>query len=745
LPIGETEGYQPSEVYYKIRIVMEKQYQPQETEKRIYAQWEKEGYFTPKIEKAKKPYSITLPPPNVTGSLHAGHAMMVVQDIIARFYRMLGQPTLFLPGFDHASIAVEALICKQLRQENKTKKDLGRHEFLKRAEKFANDSRKYIKNQLKLIGFSLDWSREAYTFDQIRTQAVNQAFVRLFEKNLIYQGERIINWCSDCQTAISDLENEYQEEKSQLYFINYPLILRQPSATSRQQNITIATTRPETIFADTAIAVHPQDKRYRSLVGKKVKLPLTDREIPLIADKLVDPDFGSGALKITPGHDQLDFEIGRKHQLENLIAVNFDGRLTKLAGEFVGLTIETGRKAVVTELKKGNYLEKIEDYQHSVGHCQRCGTKTEPLISKQWFVKIKPLAKKAITAVKKGQIKILPRRFNKIYFQWLENIRDWCISRQLWWGHQIPVYYCQEKRNQKCLAKDGIFASAEKPKKCPYCQSLEIKQDEDILDTWFSSSLWPISVLGWPQKTQDYQYFYPTSLRETGYDILFFWVAREVMMCLEMTDKTPFKTIYLHGLVRDKAGQKFSKSTGIGFDPIEVIEKYGADALRMALVVGTTPGNDIRIDQDKIKGYRNFTNKVWNIGRFIVLNSEKIPQDRLFYDQKMKTKLTKKDREILKQYQELVNQVTKNLKSYKLSPAGEAIYQFLWHELADKYVEDAKTRIEKKDPVVLAVLGHVFRNCLKLLHPFMPFVTEEIWSKMPKKYDQSIIISKWPN
>ena len=660
---------------------MNKTYQPRKTEKKIYQFWEKGGFFTPKIEPKKKPFTITLPPPNVTGGLHAGHAMYTVEDIMVRYHRMKGEPTLWLPGFDHASIAVEYLVGKELAKKGKTKKDIGRKKFLKRAREYADESRQYIRDQLKLLGFSLDWTREAYTMDEARTKAVKEAFNRLHKKGLIYQGERIINWCPKCQTAISDLENVHQEEKGNLYFLKYG-------------PITIATTRPETIFADVAVAIHPKNKEYQHLVGKKVPLPLTKREIPVIIDKAVDPEFGTGALKITPAHDQLDFEIGERHKLEKLIAVGLDGKLTKLTGKYTGLSVEEGRKKVVSDLKKGGFIKKIKEYEHSIGHCQRCGKMTEPLISKQWFVKTKPLAEKAIKAVKSGQIKIIPRRFTKVYFHWLENIRDWCISRQLWWGHKIPL-----------------------------------KGEEDILDTWFSSGLWPISTLGWPKKTKDFNYFYSTTVRETGYDILFFWVAREIMMCLAMTDKVPFEIVYLHGLVRDQKGRKFSKTKGIGFDPVEIIERHGADALRMALVVGNSPGNDLKIKENKVIAYRNFANKIWNASRFI-LSYEGKPK---------KGKKNKDDKWILGELEKTTKKVTTLINRYRFDLAAEEIYQFFWHTFCDKYIEMSKKHRDEAQPTLLSVL----ETSLKLLHPFMPHLTEEIYQRLPD-HGEALIIEKWP-
>lgn len=678
---------------------MDKKYSHKNTEERIYSMWERGGYFTPRVPsgqaaKKKKPFVITLPPPNVTGGLHTGHAMYVVEDIMARYHRLKGEPTLWLPGFDHASIAVEYLVTKQLTKEGKTKQEIGRKEFLKRAKKFADDSRQYIREQMKKLGFSLDWTREAYTMDEIRTQAVKKAFDRLYKKGLIYQGEYIVNWCPKCQTAISDLENEHQEEKSKLYFVKYG-------------PITIATTRPETMFADVAVAIHPANKRYKKLVGQTIPLPLTNRKIPVIQDKAVDPTFGTGALKITPGHDPLDFEIGRRHNLETLGTISPDGKLTELAGKYEDLSVEKGRMEVVSDLDNQHLIEKVEEITHAVGHCQRCGTTTEPMISKQWFVKTKPLAEKAIKAVKTGQIKIIPKRFEKVYFHWLENIRDWCVSRQLWWGHKIPP-----------------------------------KGETDILDTWFSSGLWPISVHGWPKKTKDFKYFYTNrglGIRETGYDILFFWVAREVMMCLEMTDKTPFDIVYLHGLVRDEKGQKFSKTRGIGFDPLEIIEKHGADALRMALVVGNSPGRDLKIGEEKVIAYRNFANKLWNAARYVLAYPNESESKIIRMNPNNRSK-NPDDRWILEETKKTARKVTNLLNRYRFDLAAETLYHFFWHAFCDKYIEMSKKRREAAQSTLLYVL----ETSLKLLHPFMPFITEEIWQKFPRKYDQPLIISKWP-
>ena len=555
---------------------MDKTYEPQKTEGKIYELWKRGNYFQPRFAKDKKPFVITLPPPNVTGELHLGHAMYCLEDLMIRYHRMLGKPTLWLPGFDHASIAVEYLVNQQLKKEGKTKQQIGREAFLKQAKEFAQKSKDYIKSQLISLGFSLEWIREAYTMDEKRSTAVKEAFKRLYDKGLIYQGKRIITWCPRCQTALSDLENDYNEEQGELYYIIYgPL--------------TIATTRPETMFADVAVAVHPKDKRYIKFIGQKIPLPLTNRQIPVITDELIDIKFGTGVLKVTPGHDILDFEIGQRHGLKIINVIDKQGKLNKATGRFAGLSAKKAREVVVKELEKKGDLIEVEKITHNVGHCQRCGTITEPMVSKQWFVKTKPLAKPAIEVVKKGQIKIIPKRFEKVYLHWLENIRDWCISRQLWWGHPIPI-----------------------------------KNGGDILDTWFSSGLWPFSTLGCPEKTQYYQKFYPTTVRETGYDILFFWVAREIMLSLFLTGKIPYEIVYLHGLIRDKQGKKMSKTAGNILDPLELTKKYGTDALRMALIVGNAPGNDLSLSEEKVKAYRNFANKIWNIGRFILMNLEKI-------------------------------------------------------------------------------------------------------------------------
>jgi valyl-tRNA synthetase len=674
---------------------MEKKYNPQITESKIYQLWEKGGWFKPQISKKGKPFIITLPPPNVTGELHLGHAMYCLEDLMIRYHRMLGEPTLWLPGFDHASIAVEYLLNKELRKEGKNKKTIGYDDFLKRAKKFAEKSRGYIKNQLISLGFSLDWSKEAYTMDKLRSQAVKEAFQKLYQKGLIYQGKRIINWCPKCQTALSDLENDYEEEKGQLYYMKYgPFVL--------------ATTRPETKFGDTAVAVHPQDKRYQKWIDKEFtyRSLVGPKKMKVVADKAVDPKFGTGVVKVTPGHDPTDFEIGQRHHLKIVNVIDLQGRLTKVAGKFAGMTVGEARKAVVEELQKRGNIIKIEKITHNVGHCQRCGTVTEPLVSQQWFVKTKNLAKPAIEAVKSGQIKIIPKKFEKIYLHWLENIKDWCISRQLWWGHKIPL-----------------------------------KGQEDVLDTWFSSGLWSFSTLGWPKETADFKKFFPNSIRETGYDILFFWVAREIMLSLFLTKKVPYKTIYLHGLIRDKHGKKMSKTAGNVLDPLELTKKYGTDALRMALIVGNAPGNDLSLSEEKVKAYRNFANKIWNASRFILSYEENL--------EKTNSTSHPDDLKIIKETEKIIKQTTNHLSRYRFDLAAEGIYHFFWHSFCDQYLEMSKKRRPKAQQTLLQILA----INLKLLHPFMPFISEQIWqlAKIKNKgqktnffKEEALIISPWP-
>jgi valyl-tRNA synthetase len=670
---------------------MEKVYEPQKTEKKIYEFWEKGHYFQPRLDKnKKKSFTITLPPPNVTGELHLGHAMYCLEDLMIRYHRMLGETTLWLPGFDHASIAVEYLVNKQIKKEGQNKKEIGREEFLKKAQDFADKSKKYIKSQLISLGFSLDWTREAYTMDEKRSEAVKEAFRKLYNNDLIYQGERIITWCPRCQTALSDLENDYQEEEGHLYYMKYG-------------PFTLATTRPETKFGDTAVAVHPQDKRYSKWVNKEFVYEslLGPKKMKVVADEAVDPKFGTGVVKVTPGHDPADFEIGQRHNLKIIHVIDKYGKLTDVAGRFAGLSVLEARQAVVKELEAKGDIIKVEKITHNVGHCQRCGMVTEPMVSKQWFVKTKTLAKPAIEAVKKGEIKIIPKRFEKVYLHWLENIKDWCISRQLWWGHQIPL-----------------------------------EGETDVLDTWFSSGLWPFATLGWPEKTKDLENFYPNTVRETGYDILFFWVAREIMLGLFLTGKVPYEVVYLHGLIRDKQGKKMSKTTGNVLDPLELTKKYGTDALRMALIVGNAPGNDLALSEEKVKAYRNFANKVWNATRFILS----------FEDEKKVNKKTHQDDLwILKETQKTVKEVTSQINRYRFDLAAEVLYHFFWHTFCDQYLEMAKKRREETQSTLLEVLT----TSLKLLHPFMPFLTEEVW-QIARKTNQkafsseALIIALWP-
>jgi len=668
---------------------MEKTYNPQTTESKIYQFWKKGGWFKPQIKKGRKPFVITLPPPNVTGELHLGHAMYCLEDLMIRYHRMLGEPTLWLPGFDHASIAVEYLVSKQLRKEGQSKKTIGREEFLKKAEEFAEKSRKYIKSQLISLGLSLDWSKEAYTIDRQRSQAVKEAFQKLYQKGLIYQGKRIINWCPKCQTALSDLENDYQEEEGQLYYMKYgPFVL--------------ATTRPETKFGDTAVAVHPQDKRYQKWIGKEFTYQslIGPKKMKVVADEAVDPQFGTGVVKVTPGHDLADFEIGQRHHLKIINVIDQQGKLTKAAGKFAGLTVNQARQAVVTELQKKGEIVKIEKITHAVGHCQRCGTTTEPEVSQQWFVKTKELAKPAIEAVKSGQIKIIPKRFEKVYLHWLENIKDWCISRQLWWGHPIPI-----------------------------------KGEADTLDTWFSSGLWPFSTLGWPKKTADFKNFFPNNVRETAYDILFFWVAREIMLSLFLTGKIPYEIVYLHGLIRDQHGQKMSKTAGNVLDPLEITKKYGTDALRMALIVGNAPGNDLSLSEEKVKAYRNFANKIWNASRFILSYEEKAK--KIVYTSHPD------DLWIIGETKKIIKQITNHLNRYRFDLAAEEIYHFFWHTFCDQYLEMSKKRRSETQQTLLQVLA----TSLKLLHPFMPFLTEQIWQLAKDQEffkEKALIIAQWP-
>jgi valyl-tRNA synthetase len=711
-----------------------KAYEPGKIEKKWYDFWLKQDYFTPKIDHSKKPFVIIMPPTNVTGELHLGHALTAtLEDIMVRWHRMQGEPALWLPGTDHAGIATQVVVERQLAKQGRTKDEIGREKFTKLTWEWANKSRRNIKQQHQLLGASCDWTREKFTLDEGPNKAVRTAFVRLYDKGLIYRGERMINWCPRCQTALSDLEVEHKDIVGHLYYIRYPL-------TKGKGFVTVATTRPETFLGDTAVAVNPTDKRYRKLIGKSITLPIIDKEIPIIADEAVDTSFGTGALKITPAHDPTDFEVAQRHNLPLVDIMNPDATMNENAGPYQGLERFACRDKVLADLKDKKLLEKIEPYAHSVGHCDRCQTMIEPKVSLQWFVKTQPLAKAAIETVKDGRVTIIPERFTKIYFDWMENIRDWCISRQLWWGHRIPVWYCQD------CAK--VTASVDEPTACIHCGSKQIIQDSDVLDTWFSSALWPHSTLGWPEDTADLRYFYPNSVMETGYDILFFWVARMIMMGLEDTGEIPFHTVYLHGLIRDESGEKMSKLRGNVINPSEAISKYGVDALRFALTTGNSPGNDINLGKGKLESSRNFVNKLWNATRFILqsLDAEKLePQAIELKPQRIE------DQWINSQLNRLVKNVTELMEEFQFGEAEQQIYDFIWSKFCDWYIEIAKIRLRSQlTPSPLPFLANTLEKSLRLLHPFMPFVTEELWQSLkqhlPTKdpMPTSIMIAPYP-
>lgn len=704
-----------------------KQYSPQDVEGRIYQFWLDGHYFHAKLDPEKKPYTIVIPPPNITGQLHMGHALdETLQDILIRFRRMQGYDTLWLPGTDHASIATEAKIVEAMKKEGLTKEDLGREGFLKRAWAWKEQYGGRIVEQLKKLGSSCDWERERFTLDEGCSRAVREVFVRLYEKGLIYRGERIINWCPHCQTSISDAEVEYAERDGSFWHVRYPFA-------DGSGYVELATTRPETMLGDTAVAVHPDDERYRSLVGKTLILPLVNKEIPLIADEYVEMDFGTGVVKITPAHDPNDFEVGLRHNLEVINVMTDDGHMTESCGKYAGMDIYECRKAIVKDLEEGGFLVKVEPMKHNVGSCYRCHTTVEPRVSKQWFVKMEPLAKPAVEIVRDGTVKFIPERMSKVYFNWMENIKDWCISRQLWWGHRIPAWYCQE-----C---GELIVSREDPASCPKCGSHNIVQDPDTLDTWFSSALWPFSTLGWPDDTPELRHYYPTNTLVTGYDIIFFWVARMIFSACEYTGERPFDTVLIHGLVRDAQGRKMSKSLGNGIDPLEIIEKYGADALRFALATGNSPGNDMRFSDEKVEASRNFANKIWNAARFILMNlGEEEPAPHL------PEQLALEDKWILSQYNTVVKEVTENLEKFELGMAVQKLYDFIWDVFCDWYIELAKIRLQQGGEAAQAaraVLVYVMSNTLKLLHPFMPFITEEIWQTLPHE-GEAILVSEWP-
>ena len=704
---------------------MQTTYDPREFEEKIYRTWMEKGCFRAEIDPAKVPFTVMMPPPNVTGQLHMGHAMdETMQDILVRFKRMQGYCALWLPGTDHASIATEVKIVEQMKKEGLSKQELGREEFLRRAWAWKEKYGGRIIEQLKKLGSSCDWSRLAFTMDEKCSKAVREAFFRLYQKGLIYRGSRIINWCPSCKTALSDAEVEYAEENGHFWYFNYPV--------EGGGAITIATTRPETLLGDTAVAVNPKDERYAAFVGKTLLLPLTDRKIPVVADEYVDPEFGTGAVKITPAHDPNDFEVGLRHNLPVIRVMNDDGTMNELAGpSFAGLDRYEARKRVVAEMEKLGFLVKIEPHAHNVGHCYRCHSTVEPIVSKQWFVRMKPLAKPAIDAVVKNKTKFTPDRFAKIYYNWLENIRDWCISRQLWWGHRIPVWYCGDCGEVVCT-REGT------PEVCPKCGGTHLTQDEDVLDTWFSSALWPFSTLGWPDETPDFSYFYPTDVLVTGYDIIPFWVMRMMFSGIEHTDKVPFRDVLIHGLVRDEQGRKMSKSLGNGIDPLEIIEKYGADSLRLSLVTGVAPGNDTRFTDTKVEASRNFINKIWNAARFVLMNvkDNQIPS-------LSEIKLQPADRWIISRLQACIREVDSALRKFDLGIAADKLTDFMWNDFCDWYIELSKPALYGEDAEkkrgALGVLLFVLENALRLLHPFIPFVTEEIYSYLPG--DHGLIIT----
>jgi valyl-tRNA synthetase len=705
-------------------------YNPRVVEDKWYQYWMEGDYFRPTIDPEQEPFTIVIPPPNVTGALHMGHALdNTIQDVLIRWKRMTGVPTLWLPGTDHAGIATQARVVESLAQEGLTPQDLGREKFLERTWQWKEQYGGRIIEQLKRLGASCDWSRERFTMDEGCSRAVREVFVSLFEKGLIYRGDYIVNWCPQCGTAISDIEVEHEEEEGKLWHFRYPLI-------DGEGYVTVATTRPETILGDTAVAVHPEDERYRDLVGKRLVLPGVGRQIPIVADPYVDPEFGSGAVKVTPAHDPNDFLIGLRHGLEQVVVMAPDGTMNENAGKYQGMDRLECREALVADFDREGYLVKVEDHLHAVGHCSRCDTTIEPLLSKQWFVRMKPLAEPALEAVRQGQIRFVPERFTKIYCDWLENIRDWCISRQLWWGHRIPVWYCQD-----C---DEIIASREDLNQCPHCGG-EVEQDPDVLDTWFSSALWPFSTLGWPDATEDLNYFYPTSVLVTGRDIIFFWVARMIFMGLEFMQEEPFREVLIHGLVLDSQGRKMSKSLGNGIDPLEVIEEYGADTLRFMLMTSTTPGNDMRFYWERVENCRNFANKIWNASRFALMNltdfqPEGIEEDQLAYSMA--------DRWILSRLNRTIARVTEELEEYQLGEAATTLYEFIWGEFCDWYIEMIKPRLYAKEDgegrrTSQYVLWKVLETTLRLLHPFMPFITEEIWQHLPHG-GPSICVAPWP-
>ncbi|MEA3424354.1 MAG: valine--tRNA ligase [Bacillota bacterium] len=713
-----------------MKKTMESKYNPKEFEQRIYNFWMENNYFSAKPNPDKKPFTIVLPPPNITGQLHMGHALdHVIQDVLIRFKRMQGYEALWLPGTDHASIATEVKVLKKIKEdEGLSKEEIGREEFLKRAWMWKDEYGTRIVDQMKKLGNSCDWEKERFTMDEGCNQAVTKVFVNLYDKGYIYRGNRLINWCPDCGTTLSDAEVEHEDQSGKFYHVKYQI-------KDSDEFLTIATTRPETMLGDTAVAIHPEDERYKHLVGKSVVLPLIDRVLPIVLDEYVDMELGTGALKITPAHDPNDFEIGQKNNLESIDIFNDDATINKNGGKYEGMDRYECRKAIVKDLEDGGYLLEVKDHEHAIGICYRCGTVIEPRLSDQWFVNMEELSKPALEALYKKDLKIAPGRFNKVYTNWLENIRDWTISRQLWWGHRIPAYYCQD-----C---GEIMVSETAPHSCQKCNSTNIKQDEDVLDTWFSSALWPFSTLGWPEKTEELKYFYPTNVLVTGYDIIFFWVIRMVFSGLEQLGETPFEHVLIHGLVRDGQGRKMSKSLGNGVDPLEVIEQYGADALRFMLATGNSPGNDLKFQMERVESSRNFVNKLWNASRFLLTGLD----ENIDYTLTGKENLELADKWILSRLNGTINEITANIDKFELGIAASKMYEFVWDEYCDWYIELTKKRLYGEDEeaklTAQKVLLKVLEDMLKLLHPFIPFVTEEIWQNLPGE-KKDLIVEAWP-
>ena len=708
-----------------------KTYDPKGIEERLYKKWEDNGYFHAEVDRSKKPFTIVMPPPNITGQLHMGHALdNTMQDILIRYKRMQGYNALWQPGTDHASIATEVKVIQSLKEKGIDKADLGREGFLEKCWEWREEYGNRIINQLKKMGSSADWQRERFTMDKGCSDAVQEVFIKLYEKGYIYKGSRIVNWCPVCKTSISDAEVEHEEQDGFFWHIKYPIV-------GTDDYLEIATTRPETLLGDTAIAVHPDDERYKDIVGKMCKLPLTDREIPIVADYYVDKEFGTGAVKITPAHDPNDFEVGKRHNLPEINIMNDDATINEqYGGKYAGMERYEARKAMVADLEEQGYLVKVVPHSHNVGTHDRCHTTVEPMIKQQWFVKMEDLAKPAIEAIKNGDLRFVPERFNKIYLHWLENIRDWCISRQIWWGHRIPAYYCDE-----C---GEVVVGHGAPEKCPKCGCTHFTQDEDTLDTWFSSALWPFSTLGWPDKTEDLDYFYPTDVLVTGYDIIFFWVIRMVFSGYAHTGKAPFHTVFIHGLVRDSQGRKMSKSLVNGIDPLEIIDQYGADALRMTLMTGNAPGNDMRFYWERVEASRNFANKVWNASRFIMMND---PDNKIKATDEKPANLTAADKWILSKMNSLIKEVTDNMEKYDLGIAVAKLNDFIWEEFCDWYIEMVKPRLYNDEDTTktaaIWTLKKVLIDALKLLHPYMPFITEEIFCNIQDE-EESIMISSWP-